>query len=430
MTHLWQRVSLAALLVLVGGTVAFASLSGYVGKPDAEFRWSKQSETMVGNVKVINLKVRSQVWRGIPWDHQVQVFVPNKITYPKTALLLVTGGNPGSSDTLLGATVAPRLEAPAIILYNIPNQPLFDGKSEDDLIAHTFQEYLKSGDETWPLLFPMVKSVTRTMDAVQALSRKEWAAPVEDFMVTGASKRGWTTWLTAASDGRVRAIAPMVFDNLNFARQMPRQLELWGKYSEQIDDYSRRGLQQQMETPAGKKLVSMVDPWFYRQKLTMPKLLINGANDRYWATDATRLYWDDLAGDKYLLSIPNAGHGLQDTTRLLNSLVGFFHATAAGKEFPKLTASQMGQEGKPTLRIQSSVKPKRVLLWTAQAADLDFRPVTWMSAPMNERGGEYVAELEAPGTGGLAAFAEAEYEPEGRSYTLSTPTTVYGKRPQ
>jgi hypothetical protein len=76
------------------------------------------------------------------------------------------------------------------------------------------------------------------------------------------------------------------------------------------------------------------------------------------------------------------------------------------------------------------VKPKRVVLWTARAADLDFRPVTWTSTPMSERGGEYVAELQAPATGGLAAFAEAEYETEGRSFTLSTPTSVYGKRPQ
>ena len=88
----------------------------------------------------------------------------------------------------------------------------------------------------------------------------------------------------------------MVFDNLKFSAQMPRQLALWGKYSEQIEDYTRRGLQQQMLSERGQQLSRMVDPWFYRDRLKMPKLLIHGSNDRYWATDAASLYWDDLRG--------------------------------------------------------------------------------------------------------------------------------------
>lgn len=424
-----RRAILAGLLGLAGGKAAWAGLAEYVRKAEADFTWSKQSENLVGDVKIVNLKMKSQVWRGIPWEHSVQLFLPKKITHPKTALLLITGGSPGPTETILGATVSPRLEAPVVVLYNIPNQPLLGGKKEDDLIAQTFQEFLDSGDETWPLLFPMVKSAVAAMDAVQAYSRKE-GQPVEDFIVTGASKRGWTTYLTAAADKRVRALAPMVFDNLNFNKQMPRQLELWGRYSEQIEDYSRRGLQQKMETPAGRKLVSMVDPWFYRKQLTQPKLLIHGANDRYWATDATRLYWDDLPDPKYLLAIPNAGHGLEDRERLLNTMVAFFHASAAGKPMPRLDLkTDKGANGKLEMVLKTDAEPRAVRLWTARAMDLDFRPVKWENhVELEPAGGRYAAAIDKPAAGGLAILTEAEFEQDGRKYSLTTVPLVFGAR--
>ncbi|MFN3649174.1 MAG: PhoPQ-activated pathogenicity-related family protein [Armatimonadota bacterium] len=421
--------SLAAVLCTLLAGAACASLSGYLETKEPEYRWSKESESTVGDVRVVNLRLRSQVWRGIPWDHHLQLFLPKKVSHPKTALLLVTGGDPGQSSTLLAASLAPRLEGPAAVLYNIPNQPLLDGKREDDLIAHTFQEYLKTGDPTWPLLFPMVKSAVKAMDALQEYSRRELPAGIEDFVVTGASKRGWTTYLTGATDPRVRAIAPMVFDNLNFHKQLPRQLELWGKYSEQIDDYTRRGLQQQLQTPRGRQLVSMVDPWYYRDRLKMPKLLLHGANDRYWSTDSTRLYWNDLPGDKYLLSIPNAGHGLEDRGRLLNALTAFFHAVAQDRKLPALDLNQERNGEEIRLKLVAGERPKAVRLWTARAMNTDFRPVKWADSPMVENGKGYDAAVPA-GPGGLALFAEAEFESGGRTYTLTTPASVYGVQEQ
>lgn len=426
------RFGLFALpaLCLAGWTAARADLTAYVRRTEPEFSWSKKGSQEIGTVKIVDLQVRSQVWRGIPWNHTVRVFVPPVVRYPRLALLYITGGDPGPRDLVLASSIAPLLEAPVAILFNIPNQPLFDGKIEDDLIAHTFEEYLRTGDETWPLLFPMVKSAVRAMDALQEWSRRERDVPIEGFVVTGASKRGWTTYLTAAVDPRVRAIAPMVFDNLNFRAQLARQLELWGAYSEQIDDYSRRGLQAKMDTEAGRKLVSMVDPWFYRQRLTMPKLLIHGANDRYWATDAARLYWDDLPGDKYLLHVPNAGHGLEDSQRVLGTLIAFFHGVANGRGLPRLTFRYTEQGRAATLRLETSVEPREVRLWSARAPDLDFRPARWQASPMTRNGSGYEASAEAPATGGVAFFGEAEFAVDGRTFTLSTPPRVLGRRPE
>ena len=110
--------------------------------------------------------------------------------------------------------LAERLATPVAVLRQVPFQPIF-GMREDDLIAHTFEQYVKTGEADWPLLLPMVKSVVRAMDATQVYATDSWDLSIEEFTVTGASKRGWTTWLTAAVDPRVTALAPMVIDMLN-----------------------------------------------------------------------------------------------------------------------------------------------------------------------------------------------------------------------
>jgi PhoPQ-activated pathogenicity-related protein len=422
-TGLSRVLSVAVLLGAVTARTS-ADLASYIARPEPQYHWEKVSETQEGFVTVTDLKLRSQVWRGIPWDHTIRLFRPVMVKYPKTALLLVWGGNPSTEDNQIASLVSVAIQAPLAFLYNIPNQPLFGGKTEDDLIAHTYAEYLKSGDDTWPLLEPMTKSAIKAMDALQAYSEQAWKQKIEGFVVTGASKRGWTTYLTGASDPRVKGIAPMVFDNLNFAAQMPHQLALWGQYSEQIEDYTRRGLQQQLGSKRGQQLIRMVDPWFYRDRLKMPKLLVHGANDRYWATDATSVYWKDLPGEKSLLIAPNSGHGLEDRPRVIASTVAFFHHVAGNATFPELTASSEKDGSKRILRVRSTVKPTAARLWVAHSDSLDFRPAKWESTPMKEDGGSYVGEVSVPDKGGVAWFGELEFAGPSGPYNLSTPAHV------
>src|SRR5258705_10676333 len=99
-----------------------------------------------------------------------------------------------------------------------------------------------------------------------------WARPdgkpaVTWFVVAGASKRGWTTWLTAAVDERVVAIAPMVIDTLNMRAQKIHARRVWGRDSEEIDDYTRLGLTEKFDTEDGRRLWMMIDPYAYLDPL-------------------------------------------------------------------------------------------------------------------------------------------------------------------
>jgi PhoPQ-activated pathogenicity-related protein len=300
----------------------------------------------------------------------------------------------------------------------------------------------------------MTKSVVKAMDAVQEYSRDELKQPITRYVVTGASKRGWTSWLTAAVDRRVAGIIPMVYDNLNLPAQMPHQLESWGAYSEQIEDYTKRGLQAMMQTPRGQRLVQAVDPYTYRNRYTMPKLLINGSNDRYWPLDAFNLYRRDLPAPTQIFYAPNSGHGLGgNELRVAGTSVAWVRAWATGKALPSFnlrlsSAAAGGQapvEIRPNQRYQlqllvsdsesltelGGLKAARV--WIAHAPTRDFRAAKWQATvivnPQEKFRGNRTPSISLPpmpeGTKFGAAFAEWEIASQPTPLTLSSPVVIW-----
>jgi PhoPQ-activated pathogenicity-related protein len=148
----------------------------------------------------------SQMWQKQLWSHRILMKVPKGAEKSETAILFITGDGPRNGDMVDINLLSNATGMPIMMLFNIPNQPIWEMK-EDDLIAHTFTKYLETGDATWPLLFPMTRAAVSSMDVIQRFTKQN-GMNIKKFVVTGASKRGWTTWLTAASgDKRVAGIA-------------------------------------------------------------------------------------------------------------------------------------------------------------------------------------------------------------------------------
>jgi len=379
---------------------------------------------------VDDLVVTTQVWHGSLWQHVVRILKPAEVKYPGWACLFITGGSgppeplKERGDDAVALMFAKGMRAPVAVLYNLPNQPLFGNLREDAIISLTFQQFIKDGDPTWPLLFPMTKSALRAMDAVQQFAREVWRQEINSFMVTGASKRGWTTWLTAASDPvRVKAIAPMVIDTLNFPAQFAYEKRMWGTYSEAIADYTSKGLTEVFAKPRGRLVWAAVDPYTYRKRLTLPKLMILGANDQFWPTGALNVYWDSLAGPKAVIYAPNSTHGLEDRQRVFNTIGAFFRTVASGRALPQMSWKTSGGGSEAQISI-TAPEATGARVWVVSAANMDFRPQKWVATEMPGGNGTWTVTVPRPAGKNLAVFGEADFTADGEPYTLSTQTII------
>jgi PhoPQ-activated pathogenicity-related protein len=426
---LWPCLLLtaAATLFLPAAVRADAApdLEQYLQNDDASFDFTLQQTVDLPHGKGYTLRMTSQTWRGNKWEHWLSIIEPPNVKYPDQMILVIMGGSnrrsaPDADSTEARAftAIAVQLGVPIAVLEQVPNQPILGGKYEDDAISFTFAKYLEGDDDDWPLLLPMVKSAVRAMDAAQAFSEDKLGRKIEKFIVTGASKRGWTTWLTGAVDDRVTAIAPMVIDVLNMKPQMDHQRKTYGGFSEKVGDYTKRDIQGQMDTPRGRQLRRIVDPFEYREQLDMPKLVLLGTNDPYWTADACSLYFDDLLGTKHIHYAANKGHGLG--LSILPTTMAFIGHALEGKTLPKVTWKHNG-EGELIVEWESD--QARPVLWTAQSDNRDFRRSPW-SRQVLDGDGRCVVKVPKPQKGWTAYYVELLHG-NGEGLPFSTCTSIH-----
>jgi PhoPQ-activated pathogenicity-related protein len=443
----FQTVLCASAIALLSVSVCAqqTALDRYVAKPDPAYSW-KLVNTMEGEgYKSFVLELTSQQWRTEKdvdrpvWKHWLTIVKPDNPSTNK-GLLFIGGGNNNSPAP---ATIPERVTMFALgsntvvaELGQVPNQPLFftDSKdkrrSEDDLIAYTRVKHFTTKDDEWLVRLAMVKSGVRAMDAIQEFLASEAGGgfKVDQFVVSGGSKRGWTTWLVGAVDERVIAIMPTVIDALNSEAITRHHFEAYGFFSPALNDYVNHGLfPHKIGTPEYRAVLAIEDAYNYRNRdrLKIPKYIVNASGDQFFLPDNSQFYFGELQGEKHLRYVENTKHNLAGSDAR-ESMLAFYLAVLKDKARPRYSWKKE-KDGSLTVKVID--KPKEVNLWRAtnpKARDfrVDTIGATYLKTQLQEqKGGVYVGRVDKPAIGFTAFFVELVYD-IGEKHPLKLTTGV------
>ncbi|WP_211829299.1 PhoPQ-activated protein PqaA family protein [Kistimonas asteriae] len=431
------------------------ALDDYIQQPDNSWEWTLEGEAWQNVADFPNAKVKlyqvsmvSQTWsaaikHGVSepvWRHRLMIYRPEVVRSEK-AFLFIDGGTRYPRDPEYGdvtydvfnqvdfAKIAASTGAVVVDLKDVPNQYLrfADGKprKEDDLIAWTWYHYLKDPEESEALLlqFPMVKSAVRAMDTVQAvLSYK--GVDVERFVLAGASKRGWTAWLTAAVDKRTDSLIPVVIDILKSEAFIDHVYKAHQGTIPALSDYyaPEHDVFSYVHTPEMYRLLMLVDPYRYRDRLNMPKYIVTASGDDFFPPDSAKLYLQELLGPTWMRTFPNSRHYVfrdpGGLARATDTFEAFLGARVDNRPLPDVNWSRPGVG---RLAASMPVCPKRAVLWQVTNPEArDFR----MTA-LSQNGLQYKPEnvaiqrvepcqfsidVESPKSGWTAWFVELAFD--------------------
>lgn len=424
-------------------------LDAYVAKPDPSFAWKVEKTFTGAGYHGAVLELTSQTWMSAAesdrpvWKHWLTVTIPDTIDSDK-AFLYIGGGSTTSAaptgPTERFALMAVDTKSVIAELGQTPNQPIKFAdtpevaRSEDDMIAYLQARYDPiANPEALPRL-PMVKSGTAAMTAVQQFLASDAGGKhsIDGFVVSGGSKRGWTSWLVGLLDERVVGMIPIVINVLDVDATTRHHWEAMGYFSPALGDYVRHKL---IPDEIGRKMTvvnTIEDPLNYRGRpqMLMPKFIINAVGDEFFPPDNTKYSYHLLPGEKQLRMLPNSRHSTAGTD-INQSMTAWYDAVIHGRPVPEYTWTV--REDGALVVDPGAIKPSAVLLWQGtNPAARDFRVQTlgdkaFTSSPLQPAAdGTYVANVAQPASGFTAYFVELTY-PSGTQYPFKFTTEVYVK---
>ncbi len=418
------------------------ALDRYIAAPDASFKYSLNRTIPTAGATIYQLDMVSQTWLTAAevdqpvWRHWVTIVKPDKIA-SNSALLFINGGSyrstPDAPDPLL-VLLATAANTIVVNLGQVPNEPLkfadeSKARTEDAIIAYSWDKFLRTGDERWPARLPMTKAAVRAMDATTAFLAQlpGGAVEVKNFIVSGGSKRGWTTWTLAAVDPRVVAIAPIVIDTLNMEACFQHHWRAYGFWAPAVQDYADAGIMNWFGTARMRALLEIEDPYEYRERLTLPKYMMYSSGDQFFLPDSSQFYLGDLPGEKYLRYVPNTDHGMS-SLEATNNLISWLRSVTSNDPRPRFYWRVYRAGG--DIRVRVIDKPSKVLLWQAinpKARDFRLESIgpAWKSKELKGENGVYDVKVAPPDRGWTASFVELTFPGSaGNQFVFTTEVIV------
>jgi len=362
----------------------------------------------------------SGTWHGTNWTNRARVFEPRHNLFPGTASLLFLM-EPFVMDGIGGQIAADAAGTTLVMVYDVPNQPLF-GRREDGLLGYCVQQQARTGDATWSLAFPMTRSTLRSMDAVQAWSAQGKGQRIHDFVLIGFSKRGLSAWL-AAPDPRVRALVSLGYNNLNLEGQAQLQKRNWGALSEHWTQMIGPDFERELQTPRGAALTRTWDPYSFIGDIQVPKLLVDATNNDYWSLDSPTQFASALKGPTNWLYVANSGHYMERAALpLVQTSASWIRRTLANQTLPNPLLSVS-----PTQMELRAPGASGATLYFAWSNSRDFRSSTWAQTPMTKRGVTWGIErpIVPQGAHFLAVFGAADYPANGDAGSMQLSSRVF-----
>jgi PhoPQ-activated pathogenicity-related protein len=174
-----------------------------------------------------------------------------------------------------------------------------------------------------------------------------------------------------------------------------------------------------------------VDPYTFRDRLTMPKLFIIATNDRYWPPDALQFYGPELPQPWSVFYAANAQHNLdKNYVPVMFAAGGFARRVLTGTEPPQVSLTATAHDGHRILTCSLSagefLKPgadRTAKLWYTTSEKPDLREAKWESIPMESNPTGFSAEL--PPTPGKTTYAFAELALGDSHLPLKITTTIW-----
>ncbi|MGY0219086.1 PhoPQ-activated protein PqaA family protein [Endozoicomonadaceae bacterium StTr2] len=457
-------------------------------QPDVETSETIEQDGKLLRIRRLGYKFTSQRWlegeaAGVDfplWQHRLTLYIPESqtaVSHSGHIIFYIDGGTlhpiagtpaqPGS-DALNFQSIAARTGLIIVHLQDIPNQYFSfrkdnakatkEGKvspggahgfyKEDDLIAWSWRRFISNPDTytSVPLQLPMLKAAVKAMDVTQTLLARHNLPSADKFIVSGLSKRGWITWLTAAFDPRVAAIMPGVIDVLNTVPSMQHQFMAYaGHWAPAVASYRSmlqllepgRELspQQKIERQNLELLLHLVDPFTYKNRITQPKLILSASSDDFFLPDSWQFFLKELKGPTYTQVLPNNPHYIvrENAATVTDSLTAFATYIATGTPLPELNWQLV--DGK--LVVTTTQRPDHILFWQAESPDIrDFRinrgseaPVRYIARHIDATcqgiSCKYTFDISLPDKGWGAFFTEFSFKDKSLPpLLLTTPVSV------